>query len=88
MSIAQYCQFCCFNPKRIQTKIFRLIAKSKLSSDHAMITETQLKWTIEGESNPIHKLLVNFPKMLSKKVKEIIDLAFDNLYENNRYFVE
>ena len=53
-----------------------------------MITETQLKWTIEGESDPINKLLVNFPKMLSKKVKEEIDLAFDNLYENNRYFVE
>ena len=53
-----------------------------------MVTETQLKWTIEGEPDPINKLLGNFPKMLSKKVKEEIDLAFDNLYENNRYFVE
>ena len=53
-----------------------------------MITETQLKWTIEGEPNPINKLLVNLPKIISKKVKEEIDLAFDNLYENNRYFVE
>ena len=69
-------------------KDFRLTANSKLSSDHAMITETQLKWTIEGEPNPINKLLVNFPKIISKKVKEEIDLAFDNLYENNRYFVE
>ena len=65
-----------------------LTAKIKLSSDHVMVTETQLKWTIEGEPDPINKLLVNFPKMLSKKVKEEIDLAFDNLYENNRYFVE
>ena len=53
-----------------------------------MVTETQLKWTIEGELNPINKLLVNISKMLSKKVKEEIDLAFDNLYENNRYLVE
>ena len=69
-------------------KDFRLTAKSKPSSDHAIITETQLKWTIEGEPNPINKLLVNFPKIISKKVKEEIDLAFDNLYENDRYFVE
>ena len=53
-----------------------------------MVTETQLKWTIEGEPDPINKLLVNLSKMLSKTVKEEIDLAFDNLYENNRYLVE
>ena len=77
-----------FESKKYSNKDFRLIAKSKPSSGHAMVTETQLKWTIEGEPDPINKLLVNFPKILSKKVKEEIDIAFDNLYENNRYFVE
>ena len=47
-----------------------------------------LKWTIEEEPDPMNKLLDDYPKMLSKKVKDEIELVVDNLNENHTDFVE
>ena len=66
----------------------RFIAISTTCNDYAMLTETLLKWTIEGEPDPMNKHLDDYPKMLSKKVKDEIELVVDNLNKNHTDFVE
>ena len=66
----------------------KLLANSETCSDHALVTGTLLRWAIDGESEPVNKLLTDYPKLFSQKVKEEIELVVENLEEDHTDFVE
>ena len=66
----------------------KLLANSETCSDHALVTGTLLRLAIDGESEPVNKLLNDYPKLFSQKVKEEIELVVENLDKDHTDFVE